>query len=389
MNKNNYRQAKMLNFFRYFGDALFAAFLPLFFKSLDLSSVETGTLLASVPFMAIVGNIVIGLLSKNPKRNLNLMRILAPIEAVEVALIAFFSQFYVVLLFSLLIFFCNSSSFSLLESISSHIASETNKNYIKMRLFGSVAYLISSFFGGTLIHLIDYRFTFLFSAGLYLIAFIILFFIKLDEGEKSPSSSNFKTLCSLLKNKTFIGYLVFYLLVIGASAVTDNFFALFAKDSGVTESSYGMIYSMMIAFEIGSMLLVIWLKIKNYKMLLLISAAFIIARDVLLCFQLPKFMLYILPAFRGIGWGVMLAAHLNTLKSFLGEAKMSSAIFGVTIALQLFNTVLNQIGPLIIDKTSYAVLFAILSGLAAAGFFVLLFTKLKKAKNTAEEKRSD
>lgn len=386
MNKS-YNIAKLLNFFRYLGDALFAAFLPLFFKSLDLSSLKIGTLLAAVPFMAIIGNIVIAFLAKCPKRNLNLLRFLAPIEALGVALIGFFSNFYIVLTLTFIIFFCNSSSFSLLESVSSHIASTTKRNYMKMRLFGSIAYLISSFFGGTIIKMIDYRFTFLIAAGIYMITFFILLTLKFKEDSTETKTNSFKAFISIWKNKSFVFYVIFYLLVIGSCAVGDNFFALLAKDKGINESSYGMIYSMMIAVEIISMLIVIWLKIKNYKVLLLISAGFILTRSLVLCFDLPKAVLFAVPALRGVGWGVMLAAHLNLLKSFLPEEKMSYAIFGATIALQTFNTILNQIGPSVIEKTSYNFIFSILTGLTALGSIILLITKFKKLQHSSAKQK--
>jgi len=374
----DYRKAQIFNLLRYTSDALIYAFLPLFFHSLDLSTFYTGALLASVPIMAIVGNLVMSFLCKSNKRNMMLLKILMPIEIIACSLIGFFNNFVIVLILSMVMNFCNSSFYALLDGVCSSISTNEKKNYAGIRIFGSIAYLFSSFCGGFLIDHINYCFTFLIAGGVWCIDYFLLFTFKEIENQmKLGDEKENEPYANPLKNKQFILYFFFYILILSASHSTDTFFSLYAKDvKGISSSNYGILYSSMILTEIIVMFITLKVKFKKNSLMLIISSGFLFTRIFLLCFDLPKEALYFIPSLRGIGWGLLLAFHINTLKTFLKSNQMAKAILYLSIGLQTLVAVFNEIGPQIYSNFSYNLLFIILTSVAALGVLLIVIFNL-------------
>lgn len=386
----DYRKLQVFTFLRYFSDALIYAFLVLFFHSLNLSSLETGTLLASVPFMAVSGNLIVYLLTKKGNRNLLLLKILLPIEIIGVVFIAFFKSFFPVLLFSLLINFCSSATYSLLEGLASKTASEANKNYTGIRIFGSIAFFLSSLGGGFLIKGLDYRITFMISGAIKGLSFVTLFFIRNTDKEVGNIDNKKKEL-SLLKNRSFIYYLIFYVLVVGMSTVTDTFFALYAKSRGMGNEHYGIVYASMILAEIVVMFVLSKIKNVNKVLVLLLASTCLVLRTALLIIDLPDAFLSIVPIFRGIGWGMLLYVHVNTLRGIVGEKSVTKGILILTLFLQSFAGILNQFGPLIIANflKEYRWYFLVLFVIGLVGLAIELWSAKKGlfAKNESLKSR--
>lgn len=389
----NFHKAQAFNFLRYISDALIYAFLPLFFNSLDLPSIQTGTLLASVPLMAILGNVVMSLLAKSVKRNVLLIKIMMPIEIVAASLIAFFTNFYLVLIFSIIMNFCNSSFYSLLDGVCSSIATSEKRNYVSIRIFGSIAYLVSSLCGGFLIDKIDYKFTFLIAGIIWCVDYIIIYTLVLKNINEFEDiniiEGNQKESCNPFKVKLFIFYAIFYIFAISASHACDTFFSLYVKDEReISSNIYGILYSSMILTEIIVMLITIFIKFKKQYIMLLISAVFLFLRIFLLCFDLPQEALYFIPSLRGIGWGLLLAYHINTIKTFLNPRQLVKAIFILTIGLHIIVVILDQVGPYLIDITSYRTMFIILTCLSLMGLITIggINIGLMKGKNNSNKK---
>lgn len=92
MDRNKQIESKkmcLLYFLRYFSDGCVYGFLPCYFLLAFTDTLEVGILLASIPLSSLLGNIIIGKLSKNEKRNLFLLKIFLPIESCFICSIGF------------------------------------------------------------------------------------------------------------------------------------------------------------------------------------------------------------------------------------------------------------------------------------------------------------
>lgn len=378
----DYRRFQVQHFFRYLGDALFYAFLTIYFNSLNFDSWKLGTLLAIIPLTAILGSFVIGKLSGKAKRNILLLKIINIIEALVMVFFGFVTSFPLLLIITIVISFCNKSFYSLLDAAAMDSSIAANKNYSSVRIFGSLAYLISSFAGGYLIDWLNFKFVFMIAGALFLISGIFVLFIKPNEKAESEKTAKDKDVIkTIFRTPNFIFYLLFYVFALGASNVTDNIYALYVTSLGMSQSNYGLVNGMSIAFEIIAMFVVIkFIKTKYYKKMLLISAIIIFARDAVLAIPLPLIVVAFIPILRGISWGIMLAVHLNTLKTLINSKYLTKSIFVLGILLQIFNAIFNQFGPTI-SEYSYPLMFSLMAGSALIGasfMAVIAFRKENK-----------
>lgn len=375
----DYRRFQTLHFFRFLGDALFFAFLTIYFKSLNFDSWKLGTLLAIVPFMAIAGSLVLGKLAGTTKRNLLMLKIMNIVEASFMIFFGFIRSFPLLVVFDIVVSFCNKAFYSLLDSVAVDVSDRAGRDYAKIRIFGSLAYLISSFCGGYLIDLIDYRFVFMIAGALFLLSDVFLFCVRCPEGKERRGQKDSAALRDLFHSRSFVFYLLFYILALGASNVSDNIFALYVSDLGMSENRYGTVFAMMVFFEIVTMLIVTKLsKPRHYRFLLLCSGLLIAFRNVLYAIPMPLIALSFIPALRGIAWGTMLGVHLNTLKLITPKDRLTKAIFILNIFLQVYNVIFNQTGPRITDF-SYSLMFGLLAVSGTVGALCLLFVRVPEA----------
>lgn len=304
-----------------------------------------------------------------------MLKILLPIEIVGVVFIGFFKSFFPVLLFSLLINFCSSATYSLLEGLASKTASEAEKKYTGIRIFGSIAFFLSSLSGGFLIKGLDYRISFMISGGIKLLSLITLFFIRnTDKGRKEEDRKIQKS--SLWNNKSFVFYLIFYVLIVGMSTVSDTFFALYAKRRGMGNEHYGIVYASMILAEIVIMFVLSKIKRVRNTIVLLLASSFLILRTALLIIDPPYVFLNFIPLLRGIGWGMLIFVHVNTLRGIIGERSVTKGILILTLFLQSFAGIFNQFGPLIISNLlkEYHWYFLILLTIGLLGLSVEIYS---------------
>ena len=87
-----------------------------------------------------------------------MLKVVNVVEAIFMIFFGFFTSFVPILIFDIIVAFCNKAYYSLLESIAIDVSKSANKNYSNIRIFGSIAYLISSFFGGYLIEFFNYKY---------------------------------------------------------------------------------------------------------------------------------------------------------------------------------------------------------------------------------------
>lgn len=370
----DYSKFQFLHFFRYLGDALFYAFLTIYFKSLNFSDLELGTLLAVIPLTAIIGSLVLSKLSGNQHRNIIMLKVVNVVEAIFMIFFGFFASFVPILIFDIIVAFCNKAYYSLLESIAIDVSKSANKNYSNIRIFGSIAYLISSFFGGYLIEFFNYKYVFIIASCLYLISNLFILFIKSDKNDNVIEKDSVK-IVDIFKNKSFCFYLLFYVFALGASNVSDNIFALYVSDLGMNQANYGMVFSMEVLFEIICMFIVSKvIKKDKYKLVLICSAILICLRNVLFAIPMPLIALAIIASLRGIAWGSMLAVHLNYFSSIVKKEYLTKSIFALNIFLQIFNALFNQFGPKI-SSYSYSLMFSLLALFSIIGLIMLIFVK--------------
>lgn len=432
---------RALEFAKYFGDAFCYAFLPAYIlivfgqgSSTDLAGAfRTGALLASIPVMAVLGNIVIGPLATNEKHNLLLLRIIMPIEASFLVTIGFLGHNFVgVLLFSMIANFCNSASYSLIDSIAGDVSAAEHSTFASIRVYASGAYLLSTLCsvfllaGFIFIGLTNeesYKYMFLAALPFFVVSYTALFLIKPydiddykeegNEAESQKQSVKDVKITSLLKNRNFVFYLIFVAFLVCMVFVSDNimstywvFKAVAPVDSGgsfwnsfypFSPSFLSVAYVVMMVSEIATSLIMSrFAKPQRYKLLFFIGAFALIFRmfgmGVLAYFDVSEMYSYFLVNItRGIAWGSFIAVHVPMIENIVGIKKKTKAIFLTTMVYQSICAVSQFLVPVLELPQlpfSYSGTFFLFGSFLVLGTTFLAFVKVD-FKKTGEAVRID
>ena len=172
----NVRKINLIYLFAFFGDALFTPFIALYLISKGFSDFQRGFLLAIIPFLTILGNAIYGKFSSKLSKNFLLVRILSIINAVVIILYGLVSNYYLLIVLTILFGLHNSSYFSLQDGVGVILCEREKKIYSRTRMFGSIGYCIALFSGSFLVLNIDYTPLFIIAGSFFFLVNIILIF---------------------------------------------------------------------------------------------------------------------------------------------------------------------------------------------------------------------
>lgn len=372
---------KIIYFIKFFSDALFSGYLSMYFASMfDRYSLEYGLLLGVIPFCALIGNFIWGLLSKNVTRNLLLIKIILSLESLAMLMfISFGHNFNTIFLATILFGLFNSPCFTMQDGLGSLYSKKEDVSYPSIRYKGSIGYLCALATGAGLIQLFKNEFIYIFIISLVLnvLCLILWFFIKPFENVTLEEKKKVKFL-EVLKNKTFILYFIAYLLIIGSNNVADSY--LFSRMSEVGIQSYQ--YSLFFAGEVLVEIIVIMLvarfaKDKHYLWILKISILIIFVRSFLFGFNLPLPVLIAFAPLRGIGWGGFLSIHILILRKIVSDKLVTKAISLLTVALSFVNGLMTIFGTKIYSQLTLPGFYFLLSGIEFIGIIIIYLMKFK------------
>ena len=372
-NMKNVRKINLVYSSAFFGDALFSPFIALYLISIGFSDYERGILLAVIPICTIIGNFIYGKLSSSLKRNFFLLKILSLVNSLVIILFGLTKDFYLLLILTILFGLHNSSYFSIQDGVGVTICEEEKKIYSRTRMFGSLGYCIALLSGSYLVSLLDYRYIFIIAGTFFFLINVIALFIKLPVQEKIIEKEDIKYK-DLFKNKTFVLYSLFYLLVNGIWVIGEAYTSTYFNYLEVKDSTYSLMYGIQVGIEIV-VIFICSLLIKkkfNIKLLLLISCIAISLRYLLLGTNLsPLTLMIITSLLRGIGWGGFLSSHLLLVKKVLGISLTTKGITFLAIITNLLGSIGNFFAPYIYLNISFRWLYLIFGFIQIIGTIIL------------------
>ena len=157
---------------------------------------------------------------------------------------SFFMIFLVMMSMSLF----TSSTIPLAESLTlSHMAS-TNGSYSNIRLWGSVGFIIASFFFGILID--RYSVIILIWALLFIQLIILFLSFSIPDKKFELISDAKRSIWKILKKREVIALLLGCALMVSSHGLLYNFYSIFLKEQNYSSSLIGILWSIGVIFEI-------------------------------------------------------------------------------------------------------------------------------------------
>lgn len=373
---------KLLTFIRYFAESLFFPFISLYLSSLGYTTSQIGIFIAIIPITSIIMNPIYSIFCKNPTITKRVLMVMSLIEGLLVMLLLKIEVFSGAIVIMILISIVSSSNYGLIDSLIALTCEENACNFSTVRVFGSASYMIGAFFAGYIAKYTSYEVLFIIAASLFLVVSIMYLFVK------TPKKADGKVVApigykELFKNKQFIGYLLFYILLIGTMQVGDDFFSIYLKSKGSPDYVYSYVMLGFLLIEVITMTVLNHIKMKSFLWLYFISASCLVVR--LLIQSIPQASVGVLIAsqcLRGIIWGIALFVSSRYVVKILGFDSATKGIMLITLCLSVFTSIFKAVGGKLIDMIGYPSFYLILLiiSILALVYFCYIYHREKTAK---------
>ncbi len=346
---------------RYFGDALFYPFFALYLINSGLAEAKIGFILSITPIVAIIVNPIYSHICQDVKTTRKVLSIVTIIEALIIIAISFSKNFYLVSGLVILLAVFGSSHYGLLDSLTAIYASETKINYTNIRIFGSIAYIVATTLGGFIIQYLGFQVCFAIACTSFILSGVMyqsLKPIELNEDEQKKEKPRYE---ALLKNKKYVFYALFYVIMIGTTVSGEAFFPTYLESRGITSNQYGLVYSYFVLFEVVTIIVLNkYFKKANYHLLLAIYTILTSIRLLVNYLYLPVFVVILFSAFRGIANAVVLFGGFHYIIKLVGEKTVTKAFMLMVLMQSIYVAIFNNINGNIIEMYSYKTFYFII-----------------------------
>lgn len=370
-----------LNFSYYATTAVLLPFLPIYFLNQGFTSAQIGILMTIGPFVAIFAQPFWGYMSDRYNSLKKIIFLLWALTILSSVGMFFTTGYPYALTFTLLLYFFMLSSVPLLDSLTIKSALQARKSYGSIRLWGSIGFSSTAVLSGWLLGLfgglgsMPYLYW-----SIWLLPILLVFFLK---DEKGPGQSiDFRLLAGVLKNKSFLWFLLLVLLIMIPHRMNDGLFVLYLQDRGGTDTMAGLAWALAAVSEIPTFaLLGRYMHKFNELALLFIVSVLYTVRWVLYGYITDPFALMFLQATHMITFAVfwLVAVHYvdrmvpEELRS-TGQAMLSAVFLGVA------GITGGYVGGLIKDTWGGEDMYFFGAVLTAVAAVLLLFTHLRNGR---------
>lgn len=391
IDRKNYVKIIIVALIRFFGDALFYAFLARYFTTLGFSSIQLGILLGAIPGMAVLGNVVLSRVATNLKINRFIFIVWILIEGTFISLSGFLNSFWWVLLFDCICCFCSNSFYNLFDTFMIYISDKVDKSYSSIRVFGTISYIFSTFIGGILISFIGYKYVFMVGGILMILSSLVFIFIKFDKNDFDVSEQESKIgpvkVKEILKNKNYILYIICLILILGVHWSSDSVYNLYTSYLNISDTTFGYFASITMVVEAITLIIASRFRtFKAFKTMFILSGFCLALR--LSIFAIPGLNNYVYLStqlLRGVTYGLLVSSNLYFLSSIVKRKFVNKCFFIAVAASETFSALMNLSSTTIISATSYTFVFSLLASLTAASIiFALMINPMKKTDLQAQ-----
>ncbi len=366
-----------LSGFYFFYFATLGVLVPywgLYLKSVGFSAQDIGSLIALLMLTRIVAPLVWGWIADHRARRMSVVRMASFFTAVVFIGVFFGTHFWWLALVMLAFSFFWHASLPLVEvSTMNHLGGQPGA-YGRVRLWGSIGFIISVAALGPLIE--HHGPWWVLPSLLVLMSGIWLYSLSLPESEfKAHLEHPQPFLKTILRPEVFAFLLACFLMQVSHGPYY-TFYSIFLHDQGYSESVIGLLWAFAVVCEIGVFLLMQRLLLRVALRPVLLASFFLAAVRWLLIGYFPQHLgvLILAQVLHAATFGSFHATAMQMVHRFFtgrqqhrGQAIYGSASFGIGGAVGSYYSGLTweSLGP--------AATFAIAAGAAAMAFVVAYF----------------
>ena len=266
-------------FFYYFFVGLFVPYWCLYLQSLSFSAFQIGILLSLFQVSRIFAPNFWGWLADRTEERVRWINITSFFGFIGFCTVFWADTFYSILFVMMAMSIFTSSTLPLTESLAlSYLsASKANTSYSRIRLWGSIGFIVAAFILGIFIDSYGES-TLIFAL---LITQFIIFLLSFSIPDKTVKlvSEKRRPIWGVMKNPEVVALLIGCALMVSSHGLLYNFYSIFLKEQDYSNFIIGILWSVGVIFEIIIFILMPYILSKiNLKWVLLISLMLAVIR---------------------------------------------------------------------------------------------------------------
>ena len=235
-------------FFYYFFVGSFVPYWGIYLQSENFSPSSIGILLSLFQISRIVAPNFWGWLADHTGHRVKWIKLTSFLGLIGFIGIFWAKGFFWIFLVMLALSLFTSSTLPLAESLTlAHLAT-TDGHYSRIRLWGSIGFIVASLFLGYLIDLQGINIL----LWVLLIAQAIIFFLSntIPETQDIQHKTNDLSIWKIIKTPSVIALLLGCTLMVSAHGVLYNFYSIYLKDHGYSSGTIGWLWAVGVICEI-------------------------------------------------------------------------------------------------------------------------------------------
>jgi len=235
-------------FFYYFFVGSFVPYWGIYLQSENFSPSSIGILLSLFQISRIVAPNFWGWLADHTGHRVKWIKLTSFLGLIGFIGIFWAKGFFWIFLVMLALSLFTSSTLPLAESLTlAHLAT-TDGHYSRIRLWGSIGFIVASLFLG---YLIDFQGINIL-LWVLLIAQAIIFFLSntIPETQDIQHKTNDLSIWKIIKTPSVIALLIGCTLMVSAHGVLYNFYSIYLKDHGYSSGTIGWLWAVGVICEI-------------------------------------------------------------------------------------------------------------------------------------------
>ena len=256
------------------------------------------------------------------------------------------------------------------------------KDYARIRFLGAIAYFSATLVAALLLKISNNNYNILLAISGCIFILLSLFFIwikPIDLSITKEGKEVKRDYKAILKNKTFIIYMIVYFLVNTVSFAADSFVGLYFTDyHNMSSSRWSLIFASFLLMEFLTMLILSRRSDKiNVNIVWVIVTILYPLRSMIFALDLPLPISVVAASFRGVSYGLMLMVNVKCIEKICGIENVTAALFIMAIFTAIIQAVSSFVFGGVIEDVGYQFFFAIVSICGFIGMVVNLVYQIK------------
>ncbi|WP_239615249.1 MFS transporter [Cohnella mopanensis] len=371
---------RTMQFTNYATMVLLVTYFPLYFESLGYTKLQIGAIYSVGPFLSIISNLAVGVISDRTKNLRRILSLLFCVQILALALLLPQKEFGIMAGIMALFYLFQTPVNSMMDSVSLLAADQMKRSFPSIRMFGSLGYAVCAVLFGYLLKVFGSDLTITLAIIVIGISFVFSFFI--GNYQATLRKFEFSGLWGLLRKKETVTFFLLIMVVSIAHRMNEGFLSIAMREIGADDSVIGYASLASAVSEIPMFFLLAKFGHRFRELPLLALASFIyVIRLGLLSYASEPWMMVALQTMHSVTFAIFYITALRCLQALIPDEYRSSgqAVFAVVWS-GLAGLVAGTLGGWMYDSMGLAYVFRTGAIFALVGAFGFLFVHLRRSQ---------